>query len=98
MSDWYTSFANSGVGSSLVKQLGLPRPAVLRRYEPGQPVLPGPAVVGSAGEGRLREALTAVLRDAGVAVLSPVATDGADDGERPAAVVRGPPGPPGPAP
>ena len=97
MSDWYTTFANSGVGSSLVKQLGLPRPAVLRRYEPGQPVLPGPAVVGSAGEGRLRETLTAVLRDAGVAVLSPVTADGAGDGERPAAVVLDATGVTGPA-
>ncbi|PWW21895.1 3-oxoacyl-[acyl-carrier protein] reductase [Geodermatophilus normandii] len=84
MSDWYTTFANSGVGSALAEQLGLPRPAVLRRYEPGQPLLPGPALVGSAGEGRLRETLTAVLRDAGVAVLAP---DGSDDGEHPAAVV-----------
>lgn len=97
MSDWYTSFANSGIGSTLVRQLGLPRPAVLRRYEPGQPLLPGPAVVGSAGEGRLRARLTAVLHDAGVAVLSPVAADGAGDGERPAAVVLDATGLTGPA-
>ncbi len=49
MSDWYRDFANSGFGTTITKQLGLPRPAVLRRYEPGQPLLPGPAVVGSAG-------------------------------------------------
>ncbi|MGY1832625.1 3-oxoacyl-ACP reductase [Geodermatophilus sp. SYSU D01180] len=82
MSDWYTTFANSGVGSTVVKQLGLPRPAVLRRYEPGQPLLPGPAVVGTAGEGRLGGTLAAVLRDAGVPV--PAADD---EGERPAAVL-----------
>ncbi len=93
MSDWYTSFANSGVGSTLVGQLGLPRPAVLRRYEPGQPVLPGPAVVGSAGEGRLQGTLTTVLRDAGVTVLSP----GDADGERPAAVLLDVTGVTGPA-
>ena len=46
MSDWYRDFANSGFGTTITKQLGLPRPAVLRRYEPGQPLLPGPAVVG----------------------------------------------------
>ena len=56
MSDWYRDFANSGFGTTITKQLGLPRPAVLRRYEPGQPLLPGPAVIGSAGEGRLRDA------------------------------------------
>ena len=55
MSDWYRDFANSGFGTTVTKQLGLPRPAVLRRYEPGEPLLPGPVVIGSAGEGRLRE-------------------------------------------
>ncbi|MGR6966977.1 3-oxoacyl-ACP reductase [Geodermatophilus sp. URMC 61] len=76
MSDWYRDFANSGVGSTLVGQLGLPRPAVLRRYEPGAPLLTGPAVVGSAGEGRLLETLTRVLEGAGVPVLPSVDADG----------------------
>ncbi|MDK3257165.1 3-oxoacyl-ACP reductase [Blastococcus capsensis] len=87
MSDWYTTFANSGFGTTITRQLGLPRPAVLRRYEPGQPLLPGPAVVGSAGEGRLRNTVTAVLRDAGVTVQSPVTADGGTDGEKLAAVI-----------
>ncbi|OMQ14158.1 hypothetical protein A7K94_0218620, partial [Modestobacter sp. VKM Ac-2676] len=47
MSDWYRDFANSGVGTTITRQLGLPRPAELRRYEPGQSLLPGPALVGS---------------------------------------------------
>ncbi|WP_324275475.1 hypothetical protein [Blastococcus brunescens] len=51
MSDWYRDFANSGFGTTVTKNLGLPRPAVLRRFEPGQPLLPGPAVIGSAGRG-----------------------------------------------
>ncbi|MGY1618677.1 3-oxoacyl-ACP reductase [Geodermatophilus sp. SYSU D00691] len=97
MADWYTNFANSGVGTTITKQLGLPRPAVLRRYEPGQPLLPGPAVVGSAGEGWLRETVTAVLKDAGVTVLSPVAADGSSDGEELAAVVLDATGLTGPA-
>ncbi|CCG01256.1 3-oxoacyl-ACP reductase [Blastococcus saxobsidens] len=87
MADWYTTFANSGFGTTITKQLGLPRPAVLRRYEPGQPLLPGPAVVGSAGDGRLRDTVTAVLRDAGVTVQSPVTADGGTDGAKPAAVI-----------
>jgi 3-oxoacyl-[acyl-carrier protein] reductase len=87
VSDWYRDFANSGFGSTITKQLGLPRPAVLRRYEPGQPLLPGPAIVGTAGEGGLRDALSAVLKDAGVTVQSPVAADGATDGEKVAAVI-----------
>src|SRR3954451_19252244 len=87
MSDWYRDFANSGFGTTITKQLGLPRPAVLRRYEPGQPLLPGPAVIGSAGEGRLREPLAQLLQGAGVHVQSPVTADGATDGEKPAAVI-----------
>jgi 3-oxoacyl-[acyl-carrier protein] reductase len=87
VSDWYRNFANSGVGTTITKQLGLPRPAVLRRYEPGQALLPGPAVVGSAGEGRLRDALAALLRADGVHVQSPVTADGSGDGEKPAAVI-----------
>ncbi|WP_164701274.1 3-oxoacyl-ACP reductase [Modestobacter sp. KNN46-3] len=97
MSDWYRDFANSGLGTTITKQLGLPRPAELRRYEPGQPLLPGPAVVGSAGEGRLREAVTGLLRDAGVTVVSPVAADGSTDGERLAAVLLDATGLTGPA-
>jgi 3-oxoacyl-[acyl-carrier protein] reductase len=87
VSDWYRDFANSGFGTTITKQLGLPRPAVLRRYEPGQPLLPGPAVIGSAGEGRLRETLTTLLQGEGVHVQSPVTADGATDGEKPAAVI-----------
>ena len=87
MSDWYREFANSGFGTTITKNLGLPRPAVLRRYEPGEPLLPGPVVVGSAGEGRLRDEVTQLLKDAGVTVVSPVAADGAADGEKFGAVV-----------
>jgi 3-oxoacyl-[acyl-carrier protein] reductase len=97
MSDWYRDFANSGVGTTLVKNLGLPRPAVLRRYEPGQPLLPGPAVVGSAGEGRLRAQVTDLLQDAGITVVSPVAADGSTGGEKFGAVVLDATGLTGPA-
>ena len=87
MSDWYRNFANSGVGTTITKQLGLPRPAVLRRYEPGQALLPGPAVIGSAGEGRLRDALTALLGAEGVHVQSPpVTADGLSPSVAPSAV------------
>src|SRR3954452_16280492 len=87
VSDWYRDFANSGFGTTITKQLGLPRPAVLRRYEPGQALLPGPAVVGSAGEGRLREPPTALLRAEGAHVQAAGTADGATDGEKPAAVI-----------
>lgn len=97
MADWYTNFANSGFGTTITKQLGLPRPAELRRYEPGEPLLPGPVVVGSAGQGRLRDTVSAVLRDAGVTVQSPVTADGGADGEKLGAVVLDATGLTGPA-
>ena len=97
MSDWYRDFANSGFGTTLVKQFGLPKPAVLRRYEPGDPLVPGPVVIGSAGQGRLRDRLTQVLRDEDVTVQSPVTADGSGDGEKPAAVILDATGLTGPA-
>jgi len=69
MSDRYQSFALSGPGSFLSKQLGLPQPPRLRRFEPGQPVLDGPALVGGAAESRLTEAVNAVMRSIGAEVL-----------------------------
>lgn len=61
--DRYQLFANSGLGKLLVSRLGLPNPAPLRRYEPGQALLTGPALVG--GDGRLAKPVTEVLRGAG---------------------------------
>ena len=48
MSDRYLSLVNSPVGSAVASRVGLPRPAVLRRYEPGAPLLPGPVLLGAA--------------------------------------------------
>jgi len=45
MADTYTQLVNSGMGRSLARKLGLPQPAVLRRYQPGQPLVTGPVVV-----------------------------------------------------
>jgi 3-oxoacyl-[acyl-carrier protein] reductase len=70
--DRYQRFTQSGTGRFLVKRLGLPNPPVLRRYEPGQALLDGPALVGSTGSGRLGKAIDAVLEDAGVDALREV--------------------------
>ncbi|GAA4707033.1 3-oxoacyl-[acyl-carrier protein] reductase [Promicromonospora umidemergens] len=45
MADNYTRFVNGELGKKLAKQLGLPRPAVLRRYTPGAPVTVGPVLI-----------------------------------------------------
>ncbi|ALV43466.1 3-ketoacyl-ACP reductase [Pseudarthrobacter sulfonivorans] len=45
MTDKYTTLVNQGVGKNIAKRLGLPQPAVLRRFKPGQPLVTGPVLV-----------------------------------------------------
>ncbi|MGC4854153.1 3-oxoacyl-ACP reductase [Micromonospora sp. DT4] len=66
MTDRYASFVQSAAGRALVKRLGLPDPPRLRRHQPGDPLLPGPALLGAAGGGRLAEPVTTILTTAGV--------------------------------
>lgn len=60
MGDRYLDLVNSPVGSAVASRVGLPRPAVLRRYRPGVPLLPGPLLLGSA-TGALRPGLDELL-------------------------------------
>ena len=53
MSDRYLHVVNSGLGKTVASRLGLPRPAVLRRYEPGAPLLPGPLLLGATPGSKL---------------------------------------------
>ncbi|HEX5595891.1 MAG TPA: short chain dehydrogenase, partial [Micromonosporaceae bacterium] len=71
MGDRYASFANSGPGRALVKRLGLPNPPPLRRYQPGDPLAPGPVLLGAAPGGRLREPVAKPLQAAGVELRDP---------------------------
>ena len=71
MSDRYLTLVNSPVGSAVASRVGLPQPAVLRRYSAGDPLLPGPAAVGSTS-GAVSTALTTILTKAGVEVLDPL--------------------------
>ncbi|WP_034267930.1 3-oxoacyl-ACP reductase [Haloechinothrix halophila] len=68
MADRYTQFTNSSVGKFLAPKLGLPQPTPLRRYEPGQPLLDGPALVGAAKGGRLEKTVAEQLNSAGIDV------------------------------
>src|SRR5689334_7712122 len=45
----------------MAKQLGLPQPVSLDRYQPGQPVIAGPVLSGAAPEGRLTKQVAAIL-------------------------------------
>ena len=50
MSDKYTRFVSHGPGRDIAKRLGLPQPVVLRRHQPGRPLVEGPVLVqGSTG-------------------------------------------------
>jgi len=68
MSDRYLSLVNSPVGSALASRVGLPRPAVLRRYEPGGPLLPGAVLVG-ATPGKATAALKKIVTATGAEVV-----------------------------
>ncbi|NMH98807.1 3-oxoacyl-ACP reductase [Pseudonocardia sp. K10HN5] len=67
--DWYRNLTNSGVGGAITARAGLPRVPVLRRYEPGQPLLAGPALVGAVGKGALVDATRALLTESGATVV-----------------------------
>ncbi len=71
MADRYLAFATSRSGGFLTRRLGLPRPAVLARYRPGDPVARGPVVLDgspAAGAGRLAKPLRAALDSCGAQV------------------------------
>ncbi|HEY7175507.1 MAG TPA: hypothetical protein VH442_11370, partial [Micromonosporaceae bacterium] len=83
MTDRYASFAASSAGRLVVKRLGLPDPPRLRRYHQGARDLAGAVLLG--GEGRLVEAVTAVLARLDADVRRPVVTaPGADEKTVPA--------------
>src|SRR5690242_4462853 len=63
MSDRYQSLIHTPVGQLLAKNLGLPNPVELERYEEGQPLVKGTVVVG--GSGRLGKTLTVALDELG---------------------------------
>ena len=60
-SDLFSQVVNSGPGSFLAKQLGVPQPETLRRYRAGEPPLDGSLLIG--GSGRVCEPLRAALAD-----------------------------------
>jgi 3-oxoacyl-[acyl-carrier protein] reductase len=73
MSDRYQGFVQTPIGKLLVKNLGLPNPVPLERYDEGEPLVDGTVAIG--GTGRLAESLPGILDLLGVA--STTATDAA---------------------
>ncbi|MFY1705343.1 3-oxoacyl-ACP reductase [Micromonospora sp. WMMA1923] len=72
MTDRYATFVQSAAGRALVKRLGLPDPPRLRRFTPGDPLLPAPFVLG--GDGRLTDRVRRILLATG-ATMRDTATD-----------------------
>jgi 3-oxoacyl-[acyl-carrier protein] reductase len=70
MSDRYSQLVNTPIGGFVTKQVGLPRPAVLERFEAGQPVISGRVLVGAAPGGRLGDRVSAVLESAAATVVT----------------------------
>ncbi|WP_068274590.1 3-oxoacyl-ACP reductase [Aldersonia kunmingensis] len=60
-SDVYASFLNTAAGAFIANKAGLPQPEDLRRYQPGEPALAGPVLLG--GNGRLVEPIRELLAD-----------------------------------
>ncbi|MGN6556723.1 MAG: 3-oxoacyl-ACP reductase [Solirubrobacterales bacterium] len=65
MADRYSQVVNAPVVGTIAKQLGLPQPVSLDRYQPGQPVIAGPVLSDGAPEGRLGKAIAKVLDSVG---------------------------------
>jgi 3-oxoacyl-[acyl-carrier protein] reductase len=65
MSDRYSQIVNAPVLSTVAKQVGLPQPVDLDRFQPGQPVVAGPVLSGAAPGGKLERSLKKVLDDIG---------------------------------
>ena len=78
MTDRYQQLVNTPIGKIVSKQIGLPNPPRLERYQPGQPVISGPVLLGAAAGRRLAGALAGVLASVGAEVLTPMDEELAD--------------------
>ncbi|UKD31753.1 3-oxoacyl-ACP reductase [Acinetobacter baumannii] len=61
MTDQYQAFTQSPIGKFVVKNLGLPSPVVLERFESAQPVVKGAVLVGAAPSSVLSGAIAQVF-------------------------------------
>ncbi|MDN5919043.1 MAG: 3-oxoacyl-ACP reductase [Pseudonocardia sp.] len=66
MSDLLSNLSNTPIA----KQLGVPTVPRLRRFEPGQPLLSGPVLVASVGDGRFAKPVSALVEENGQRVVA----------------------------
>lgn len=69
MTDRYMELVNSELGGRVASTLGLPRPAVLRRYQSGEPLASGPVLLGATGTEPV-DTLAKILTGTGVEVAT----------------------------
>jgi 3-oxoacyl-[acyl-carrier protein] reductase len=72
MPDRYQQLINTPIGKIVSKQIGLPAPVPLDRYEPGRPVVSGPVLLGAAPGSRLVAPIARVLAAVGAEVQTPL--------------------------
>src|SRR5437764_6151285 len=75
MADRYQQLVNTPIGRIVSKQIGLPAPTPLERFEPGQPVISGPVLLGAATGSRLAGAIAAVLASVGAETQTPASEE-----------------------
>lgn len=66
MAGTYETVVNTALGRKVAAQLGLPRPARLRRYAVGAPLIEGPVLVGGHGDAPLAARARVLLTAEGV--------------------------------
>lgn len=76
MADRYADFVHTTIGKAIVRQVGLPAPAVLERYRANQPVIDGPVLLGAAPGAKLDVWIATMLAHMGAQVHSPDAATG----------------------
>ncbi|MBO0768515.1 MAG: SDR family oxidoreductase, partial [Solirubrobacterales bacterium] len=72
MSDRYTDLVNTPIGKTVAKQLGLPSPVELDRFEPGKPVIDGPVLLGAAPGSKFAAAIAGTLAAIGAETYTPL--------------------------
>lgn len=85
MTDTYANLVNQGFGKTVAGKLGLPQPPRLRRYEDGQVLIEGKAVVGTVADGEVGKTAIAIIKASGVDAVAAEAD--ATYGEKLGAVV-----------
>jgi 3-oxoacyl-[acyl-carrier protein] reductase len=71
MADRYQQLINTPVGRIVSKQIGLPSPVTLERYEPGQRVISGPVLLGASTGASLAGPAAKLLAAIGAEVRTP---------------------------